>query len=42
MSDEEWEAFIDSRIEAHKQGVCNPATCAQCLEPGDPVERWLS
>lgn len=42
MSDAEWEAYIDQRVEAHKKGVCDPKTCAQCLEPGDPVERWLS
>lgn len=42
MSDEEWEAYIDGLIEAHKNGTCNPKVCAQCLQPGDPLERWLS
>lgn len=42
MSDAEWETYIDGLIEAHKQGRCNTTTCVQCLEPGDPLERWLS
>lgn len=42
LSDEEWEDYINGLIEAHRQGVCNPATCAQCIQPGDPLENWLS
>jgi hypothetical protein len=42
MSDAEWEAFIEARVDAHKQGTCDPETCAACLYPGDPLERWLS
>ena len=42
MSDAEWEAFIEARVDAHKQGTCDPKTCASCLYPGDALERWLS
>lgn len=42
MSDAEWEEYIDSLIAAHKEGRCNPKTCAQCLQPGDPLDWWLS
>lgn len=42
MSEAEWDEYIDGLIEAHKRGECDPRTCAQCLEPGDPLERWLS
>ena len=42
VSDAEWDEYIDSLVEAHKKGVCNRATCAQCLQPGDPIDHWLS
>lgn len=42
MSDAEWDEYIDGLIEAHKKGECNRATCAQCLQPGDPIDHWLS
>lgn len=42
MSDVEWEEYINELIDAHKQGTCNRNTCAQCLEPGDPLDWWLS
>lgn len=31
LSDKEWEEYIDGLIAAHKEGRCNPKTCAQCL-----------